>query len=296
MRQPSSSRLLRASSLLLGVLFVTLGSASIAAAADAQKQAAKQIKAAAKSTLKGFKDIAKARRIAAEVQLDAIDKKIDLGLASTQTLHDLFDVLDAFQVDMAADVSSTESSFAVEKAIILQELSNAGFPDVGDQPFDFLIGHRGTCETFHSNMVNAIDDVYSALAKRVQKTADAFDAELGIGVTFRMRSPQEFQESAYGNGFVPSPLTVDLLLAFSDRSLNDDGTIYVSGRANSNDGPMTISLATASGVINVLTQVTANGTGRYLFIHSDEKEGDRAYTIRHPNTLGGFAIASITVP
>lgn len=271
------------------------GSASIEAA-DAKKQAVKDLASAAKSALKGFKNLSKAHRLEAEAQLDAIDQKIELGIASKLTVSDVFHALDAFQVDLASDIKSTQTTFTLQKALIIIHFEAAGFTAFSELPKDFYCGRPGICESLHVDVNRAISDVYETLGKRVQKTASRFEKELGIGVNFRMSAPEEFQETSYGGGFSSNPLTIDLLVAGSDRTVVNDGIVLISGRGFNNDGLLNIGVAEKYSVDTVIGQASADSTGRFYFVETNRQEGDRMYMVRHPTKIAGQALASITVP
>ena len=294
---PSPSRsLVRFPLLALILLLNPFLGVSHAAAVNAKQQAVKDLKAASKSALKSFKNTVKAHRLEVEAKLAAIDDKIDLGIATKQTATEIFHVLDTFQVDLVGDVDAVESQFTLAKGVILGQLESAGFTAFSDVPKDFFLGQPGVCESFRSSVRKAIDDAYAALETRVRKLADRFEKELGIAIAFRLNPSETFEESVYGGGFSSSPLTIDLVVAGSDRSATNDGFVFLSGRGNSADGPLNIGIAVKGSVDSLASQVSIGVDGRFSFSQPNLKEGDRMYMVRHPTKFGGQAHASITVP
>ncbi len=167
-------------------------------------------------------------------------------------LVDLFADMEAVQADMAFAVQESVRDLRNYGNSLLLDLETAGQASLGDYPENFYRGVNGTLDVFAYNMgeitrksQRLMRHRLRALAKNLRKNSDILATSV-VGPDVPLPSLVLSSESVQPEEHL---LSVDLLMAFSNRDLSNDGVLCVSGTAMQDKGPVTVQVYDPAGAL-----------------------------------------------
>lgn len=264
--------------------------------AGVEKDAKDQLAASAKTSLKTFKQLMKAREQQLEQVLDGIDLEIDNATATLSDAYALNQALADFQLAVKDDFYDAYDNIATGLHQAMSLLDGAGVDDA-DYPSGFRYGEPGPLDDFRFGLDQLLTDRYEKLRSRLGKLGKRMGQKAGIGLTVRIVPPvaaRERSPSAFsmGSSSVAVDLTIDLLVAFSDLSTDNDGVIFASGSAYAGSN-LTLSRGDATGFNNYF-DIIANSEDRWSYQLTGVNEQNYRFRIT-PQSNGAYAHSAIGV-
>lgn len=272
---------------ILATIAATSGLCSSDARAGVVKDAKKLLAQSADNAVDNFSAQLKARTNAlTSSTIDLISQKAKNGVATTGDMYTLNNALSAFQVDVRDLYFASFNEMGAGLQASMSLLADAGILPA-DYPRGFRYGEMGVLDDFPKKIESTLDSRYDKLRKKLNKLSTRLE-DSGIGLCVRLENPASKRErtpSAYtlGSSFTSVPLTIDLMVAFSDLSQSSDGVLRVSGSGDAG-GNNTLTRAHSSGA-NWEYDVFTNNDGRWS--HSYTNLFERNYILRIAPKDGG---------
>lgn len=285
--------------LLPRIVFLALIAASVgstAAHAGVQNDAKNLVEKTAKTAVKNFAAQLKAReKQLSSATIDLLTQKAKSGIATTGDMYSLYTALRDFQVDVLAIYRAAFAEMGAGLHAAMEILDNDGVL-VADYPRGFRYGEMGVLESFPNDLNKAMNARYNKLRKKLDKLSLKLkDSDVGLCV--RLEGPsarRELNPTAFsvGGTYTTVPLTLDLLVAYSNLTIDQDGIVIASGSADV--GANNTLTRSTPGSANWYYDILADNAGRWAHISSSLYE--RGYTFRvYPKNGGTDAINVIGI-
>lgn len=273
-----------------------LATAAPQAGAGVDQKAAKILKKGKAQALKEYKASIKALEKQLAAQLKVIDVSLAAGQSGTALASDLFDVLEAFQVDMQEAGSAASDAIRLAVTDAFGYLQDHGITE-SQAPEGLRYGAPGPLADVFRPFRAARDKRYRSVNKRLAKLSALFPKKAGLGLRARVRAPSDFRESYLppsGGVFTSAEaLTIDLAVAFSHDSSQQDGTIRVSGTTHKASA-LTLELFSGTWTTH---PVSGGVPGQKRWTGTITNLAEKNYTLRIAPSAGeGYEHLAIYVP
>lgn len=264
-------------------------------AANQNKQAQSELKAASKSRLSTLKKALSQRSAVLEAELGTFQAQFPMIAGGSDTpVEDLIVVIREFLDGVISDRSTAIDLFAFDAE---QALGSAvlGGPDGPTYPKGFGVGDGGTVDQTRAKIEAMVGDTLADARKLIAKSAKKLRDKTGHFFQVTLGAPPARDAVPIPSSFIVSgsgTLTFDLFASFNRAGLVADGRLWLSGRVTNAD---TISLILSGPTI--LTTTFTPGPPRWSFetaVFTSYAEGNYLATVEQG--AGGYAVLSVGMP
>lgn len=194
------------------------------------KQASKKLAATGKAALKEYKATGKTAWELLDLQLQIIEKAVQVSGWSSEQRDALFDAVGDFQDGMWIATFGAQVELVDKAQDLLAGLPNALLD--GQFPAGFFPGDRGPFDDLREGRAAADARLYAKVARRLDRTAKLLEQEAGILLAFQLLPVEPapaFQVDENGASHVTPDVGLDTLVAVGFAGQPGGGAIFAAG-------------------------------------------------------------------
>lgn len=196
----------------------------------ASKSAAKKLKSAGQAALKDYKATGQTAFELLDLELQIVEKDVQVGGWSSETRDNLFDAVGSFQDGLWLATQAAQVALVQEAGELLAGLPGA--PLDGQYPPGFFPGDRGPFDDLREGRAKADAKLYARAARRLEKTAKLLEQEAGVLLAFLLvpvEPAPAFQADENGAAHVTPDVGLDTLVAVGLADAPGGGAIFAAG-------------------------------------------------------------------
>jgi len=237
------------------------------------KQASKKLAGASKAALKEYKATGKTAEELLDLQLQILEKAVQVSGWSSEQRDALFDALGDFQDGLWLATQEAQVALVQKASDLLGTLPGA--PLDGQFPAGFFPGDRGPFDDLREGRAAADAKLYARVAKRLEQTAKLLDKEVGVLLAFQLLPVEPapaFQADENGLLIENPDVGLDTLVSVGAADAPGGGVIFAAG-FGFDSGPVTVSYLEPGSPQYVDTDVDHDPAQRWRHVNDGSGAG-----------------------